>query len=151
MKGRARRDGSPQGATLVVLQREGRLREKLADPLDARQSLPFRRNLLVFSFFRLHPVYLSDLEIEQLEPLNAVLRRLVKAREVALGAEELAKERGPLRRPLPEASEPVEELASYEVPCSELCGLGHFQMRTTMQVLSEADFEQWKQQQAANK
>ena len=35
----------------------------------------------------------------------------------------------------------------YEVPCSELCGLGHFQMRTTMQVMSEADFEQWKQQQ----
>src|ERR1019366_4108385 len=111
MKGRARRDGSPQGATLVVLQREGRPRENLADPLDARQSLPFRRNLLVFSFFRLHLVDLSNLEIEQLEPLNAVLRRLVKAREVALGAEELAKERGPLRRPLPEASEPVEELA----------------------------------------
>jgi cytochrome c oxidase subunit 2 len=35
----------------------------------------------------------------------------------------------------------------YEVPCSELCGLGHFQMRTTMQVMSEAEFEQWKQQQ----
>src|SRR5262245_38564233 len=36
----------------------------------------------------------------------------------------------------------------YEVPCSELCGLGHFQMRTTMQVMSEQEFEQWKQQQA---
>jgi len=36
----------------------------------------------------------------------------------------------------------------YEVPCSELCGLGHFQMRTTMQVMPEAEFEQWKQQQA---
>ena len=35
----------------------------------------------------------------------------------------------------------------YEVPCSELCGLGHFQMRTTMQVMSETEFEQWKQQQ----
>jgi len=35
----------------------------------------------------------------------------------------------------------------YEVPCSELCGLGHFQMRTTMQVMSEAEFEAWKQQQ----
>ncbi len=35
----------------------------------------------------------------------------------------------------------------YEVPCSELCGLGHFQMRTTMQVMSEAEFEQWKQLQ----
>jgi len=36
----------------------------------------------------------------------------------------------------------------YEVPCSELCGLGHYQMRTTMQVMSEADFEKWKQEQA---
>jgi cytochrome c oxidase subunit 2 len=39
----------------------------------------------------------------------------------------------------------------FEVPCSELCGLGHFQMRTTMTVLSEADFEKWKQQQQALK
>jgi cytochrome c oxidase subunit II len=39
-------------------------------------------------------------------------------------------------------------IGTYEVPCSELCGLGHFQMRTTMQVMSEADFEAWKKQQA---
>jgi cytochrome c oxidase subunit II len=42
----------------------------------------------------------------------------------------------------------ADKIGIYEVPCSELCGLGHFQMRTTMQVMSEADFEQWKQQQA---
>jgi cytochrome c oxidase subunit 2 len=40
----------------------------------------------------------------------------------------------------------ADTIGIYEVPCSELCGLGHFQMRTTMQVMSEADFEQWKQQ-----
>lgn len=39
----------------------------------------------------------------------------------------------------------------YEVPCSELCGLGHHQMRTTMEVMSEANFEKWKQEQAAQK
>jgi cytochrome c oxidase subunit 2 len=39
----------------------------------------------------------------------------------------------------------------YEIPCSELCGLGHFQMRSTMEVMAEADFEKWKVQQAANK
>ncbi|HYW43385.1 MAG TPA: cytochrome c oxidase subunit II [Bryobacteraceae bacterium] len=39
----------------------------------------------------------------------------------------------------------------YEVPCSELCGLGHFQMRTTMQVMSQAEFDQWMQQQQAQK
>ena len=38
----------------------------------------------------------------------------------------------------------ADKIGVYEVPCSELCGLGHFQMRTTMQVMSEADFEQWK-------
>ena len=111
MKSGARRGGGPQGAPLVVLQSRGRLREKLSDPLDARQFLPFRRNLLVLSFSRLHLVDLADLEFEQLERSDAVLRRLVEAREVALGAEELAKERGPLRRFLPEAREPVEELA----------------------------------------
>ena len=42
----------------------------------------------------------------------------------------------------------ADKIGIYEVPCSELCGLGHFQMRTTMQVMSESDFEQWKQQQA---
>jgi cytochrome c oxidase subunit 2 len=45
----------------------------------------------------------------------------------------------------------ADKTGTYEVPCSELCGLGHFQMRTVMQVLSEADFEQWKQQQQAQK
>ncbi len=45
----------------------------------------------------------------------------------------------------------ADKIGVYEVPCSELCGLGHFQMRTTMQVMSEADFEQWKQQQLAQK
>ena len=39
----------------------------------------------------------------------------------------------------------------YEVPCSELCGLGHFQMRTTMQVMSQSDFDSWLKEQAQNK
>lgn len=41
----------------------------------------------------------------------------------------------------------ADKIGIYEAPCSELCGLGHFQMRTTMQVMSEANFEQWKRQQ----
>jgi cytochrome c oxidase subunit 2 len=40
---------------------------------------------------------------------------------------------------------------TYEVPGSELCGLGHHQMRTTLLVMPEADFEKWKQEQAAQK
>lgn len=39
----------------------------------------------------------------------------------------------------------------YEVPCSELCGLGHHQMRTTLEVMPPADFEKWLREQAAQK
>jgi len=45
----------------------------------------------------------------------------------------------------------ADQIGTYEVPCSELCGLGHFQMRTTMQVMSMADFEAWKAQMEAQK
>ena len=34
----------------------------------------------------------------------------------------------------------ADKIGVYEVPCSELCGLGHFQMRTTMQVMSHGGF-----------
>src|SRR5437763_8661748 len=42
-------------------------------------------------------------------------------------------------------------VGTYEIPCSELCGLGHHQMRSTLQVMSQADFDKWKQDQAAQK
>jgi cytochrome c oxidase subunit II len=45
----------------------------------------------------------------------------------------------------------ADTIGTYEVPCSELCGLGHHQMRTTLQVMSPADFEKWMQDQAAQK
>ncbi len=35
------------------------------------------------------------------------------------------------------------EIGDYEIPCSELCGLGHYQMRSFLQVKSPEDFEQW--------
>jgi cytochrome c oxidase subunit 2 len=31
----------------------------------------------------------------------------------------------------------------YEIACAELCGLGHYRMRSTMTVLSQQDFEKW--------
>lgn len=45
----------------------------------------------------------------------------------------------------------ADKVGTYEVPCSELCGLGHSQMRTTMQVMPEDEFEKWKKDQAAQK
>jgi cytochrome c oxidase subunit 2 len=40
---------------------------------------------------------------------------------------------------------------TYEVSCSELCGLGHHQMRSTLEVMPQADFEKWLKDQAAQK
>ncbi len=37
----------------------------------------------------------------------------------------------------------------YEIVCTQLCGLGHYKMRAFLQVMTEADFEKWLQQQAA--
>jgi cytochrome c oxidase subunit 2 len=42
----------------------------------------------------------------------------------------------------------ADRVGVYEVPCSELCGLGHFQMRTTIQVLTQEAFDDWARQQA---
>lgn len=42
---------------------------------------------------------------------------------------------------------------TYEVPCSELCGLGHHQMRSALIVMPPADFDEWMaeaRQKAAN-
>jgi cytochrome c oxidase subunit 2 len=38
----------------------------------------------------------------------------------------------------------------YEIVCAELCGLGHYKMRTFLDVVSQADFDKWvKDQEAA--
>src|ERR1035438_5869647 len=65
--GAARGRSGRNCAVLVGLQRARRRREKLTYFVDAGQFLPFRRNLLVLSFSRLHVVDLSDLEVEQLD------------------------------------------------------------------------------------
>jgi len=39
----------------------------------------------------------------------------------------------------------------YEIACSELCGLGHHQMRSTLEVMTPENFEKWKEEQAAQK
>jgi cytochrome c oxidase subunit 2 len=36
---------------------------------------------------------------------------------------------------------------TYEVPCAELCGLGHHQMRTTIIVMPPDEFDDWKRRQ----
>jgi len=35
------------------------------------------------------------------------------------------------------------KIGRYELPCAELCGLGHYQMRSYLLVMSDADFAKW--------
>lgn len=35
------------------------------------------------------------------------------------------------------------KVGRYEIPCSQLCGLGHYQMRSYLEVMSEEDFAKW--------
>jgi cytochrome c oxidase subunit 2 len=42
------------------------------------------------------------------------------------------------------------KVGQYEIVCSQLCGLGHYNMRAYLKVLSQQDFDDWlKKQQAA--
>jgi cytochrome c oxidase subunit II len=45
----------------------------------------------------------------------------------------------------------ADRIGVYEVPCSELCGLGHHQMRSVLEVMTPEDFEKWLKEQAAQK
>lgn len=38
-------------------------------------------------------------------------------------------------------------LGTYEIACSELCGLGHYKMRSFMDVVEQADYDSWLQEQ----
>jgi len=37
----------------------------------------------------------------------------------------------------------------YEIVCTQLCGLGHYNMKTYLEVMSQEDFNNWLKQQAA--
>lgn len=41
------------------------------------------------------------------------------------------------------------EPGSYEIPCAELCGLGHYRMHSTLTVMSDAEYQKWLKEQAA--
>lgn len=40
------------------------------------------------------------------------------------------------------------DTGNFEIACAELCGLGHHQMRSFIEVLSDADYLQWLQEMA---
>lgn len=42
-----------------------------------------------------------------------------------------------------------EKVGTYEIACSELCGLGHYKMRSFMDVMEPDKYEAWLQEQAS--
>ena len=42
------------------------------------------------------------------------------------------------------------QVGQYEIACAELCGLGHHQMRSFLQVMPDADYQKWLREQAAS-
>jgi cytochrome c oxidase subunit II len=41
------------------------------------------------------------------------------------------------------------KIGKYEIVCTQLCGLGHYNMKGYLNVMSEADYEKWLKDQAA--
>ncbi|HEV3513302.1 MAG TPA: hypothetical protein VGS05_16455 [Candidatus Sulfotelmatobacter sp.] len=41
------------------------------------------------------------------------------------------------------------KVGKYEIVCSQLCGLGHYNMKAYLEVMSQADFDDWLKKQAA--
>jgi cytochrome c oxidase subunit 2 len=41
------------------------------------------------------------------------------------------------------------KIGRYEIVCTQLCGLGHYNMKAYLNVLSQEDFDKWLKQQAA--
>lgn len=42
------------------------------------------------------------------------------------------------------------KIGKYEIVCTQLCGLGHYNMKAYLEVMSQEDFDAWLKQQAAN-
>ena len=40
------------------------------------------------------------------------------------------------------------KIGKYEIVCSQLCGLGHYNMRAYLEVMSPQDFDDWQKKQA---
>ena len=41
------------------------------------------------------------------------------------------------------------KVGRYEIVCSQLCGLGHYNMKAYLSVLSQADYDDWLKKEAA--
>jgi cytochrome c oxidase subunit 2 len=39
------------------------------------------------------------------------------------------------------------QTGKFEIVCTQLCGLGHYNMKAYLQVMAEPDYEQWLKSQ----
>jgi len=39
------------------------------------------------------------------------------------------------------------QTGTFEIACSQLCGLGHYRMRAAVKIVSEEEFKQWLKKQ----
>jgi cytochrome c oxidase subunit 2 len=44
----------------------------------------------------------------------------------------------------------ADKTGRFEIACAELCGLGHYKMRSFLEVMEQADYDKWLQQHAAS-
>ena len=41
------------------------------------------------------------------------------------------------------------KIGKYEIVCTQLCGLGHYNMKAYLSVLSQQDYDDWLKKEAA--
>jgi len=41
------------------------------------------------------------------------------------------------------------KVGKYEIVCTQLCGLGHYNMKAYLEVLSQQDFDDWMKKETA--
>ena len=41
------------------------------------------------------------------------------------------------------------KIGKYEIVCTQLCGLGHYNMKAYLDVMSQDDFDDWMKKEAA--
>ena len=92
------------------------------------------------------PVGKDDIQASQLRiPVGVPVRLLLRSRDVIHNF--FVRELRQKQDLVPGMEIPIhfvaDKIGSYEIPCSELCGLGHHQMHSTLVVLSQADYDKW--------
>jgi cytochrome c oxidase subunit 2 len=115
---------------------------------------PYQRNLDSSS----NPVYLDDTDpagkddivaTELWVPVNREVNLMIRAQDVihSFFVRELRIKQDGVPGMMNPLHFTADRVGDYEIMCSQLCGLGHYRMHSTLHVVSEADYENWLKQQ----